>query len=80
MTEKATDLIKENQYVFKVFSEANKTEIKRAVNNLYGVDVSDVKIVKVPAKRRRIGRISGWQKGYKKAIVKIKNGQKIEIL
>ena len=80
VTEKATDLTKENQYVFKVFSETNKTEIKRAVNELYGVDVLDVKIVKVPAKRRRIGRISGWRKGYKKAIVKIKEGQKIEVL
>jgi large subunit ribosomal protein L23 len=80
VTEKATDLVKENQYVFKVFPETNKTEIKRAVNELYGVDVSDVKIIKVSAKRRRIGRISGWRKGYKKAIVKIKEGQKIEVL
>jgi len=80
VTEKATDLTKKNQYVFKVFPKTNKVEIKRAVNELYGVDVLAVKIIKVPAKRRRLGRISGWRKGYKKAIVKIKEGQKIDVL
>lgn len=80
VTEKATDLTKENQYIFKVFPRTNKTEIKRAINELYGVDVSGVKIIKVPAKRRKIGRISGWRKGYKKAIIRLKEGQKIEVL
>lgn len=80
VTEKATDLTKKNQYVFKVFPQANKTEIKRVINELYGVDVLDVKIVKVPAKKRRLGRISGWRKAYKKAIVRLKEGQKIEVL
>lgn len=80
ITEKATDLIKSNQYVFKVFPQANKNEIKKAIGDLYGVDVIAVKIIKIPAKRRKLGRISGWRKGYKKAIVKIKEGQKIEVL
>lgn len=80
VTEKATDLTKKNQYIFKIFPRTNKSEIKKAVNELYGVDVLSVKIIKVPAKKRRLGRISGWRKGYKKAIVKIKEGQKIEVL
>ncbi len=80
VTEKATDLTKKNQYIFKVFPRANKSEVKKAVNELYGVDVLDVKIIKVPAKKRRLGRISGWRKGYKKAIIKVKEGQKIEVL
>jgi len=80
ITEKVTDLTKKNQYIFKVFPEANKVEIKKAVENLYGVDVVSVKIIKVPRRQRRLGRISGWRKGYKKAIVKIKEGQKIEVL
>jgi large subunit ribosomal protein L23 len=80
VTEKATDLTKENQYVFRVFPKANKTEIKKAINDLYGVDVSEIRIIRVPAKRRRLGRISGWRKGYKKAIVKLAEGQKIEVL
>ncbi|MFQ6049706.1 MAG: 50S ribosomal protein L23 [Candidatus Paceibacterales bacterium] len=80
ITEKATDLVKKNQYVFKVYSKTNKTEIRKAIEDLYGVEVLSVKIIKVPRKRRRLGRISGWRKGYKKAIVKIKEGQKIEVL
>ena len=80
VTEKATDLTKKNQYVFRIFPKANKTEIKKAVNELYGVDVLNVKIIKVPAKKRRLGRISGLRKGYKKAIVRVKEGQKIEVL
>lgn len=80
VTEKATSLVGQNQYVFKVWPRANKVETKKAIENLYGVDVISVKIIKVPRKRRRLGRISGWRKGYKKAIVKIKEGQKIEVL
>lgn len=80
ITEKATELAKKNQYVFKVYPQANKNEIKKAIEELYNVDVLDVKIINIPKKRRRLGRISGWRKGYKKAIVKIKEGQKIEIL
>jgi large subunit ribosomal protein L23 len=80
ITEKATDLAEKNQYVFKVFSRANKTEVKRAVEGLYGVDVLSVNMVKVQPKKRRMGRISGWRPGYKKAIVRVKEGQKIEVL
>ena len=80
VTEKATGLVGQNQYVFKVWPRVNKVETKKAIEDLYGVDVISVKIIKVPRKRRRLGRISGWRKGYKKAIVKIKEGQKIEVL
>jgi large subunit ribosomal protein L23 len=80
VTEKATDLAKANQYVFKVFAEAGKPEIKKAVEDIYGVDVVSVKIINILAKKRRLGRIEGWRKGYKKAIIRIKEGQKIEVL
>ncbi|PIS39339.1 MAG: 50S ribosomal protein L23 [Candidatus Nealsonbacteria bacterium CG08_land_8_20_14_0_20_38_20] len=80
ITEKATDLTQKNQYVFKVYPEVNKIELKKAIEAIYGVDVAAVKIINLPRKRRRLGKISGWRKGYKKAIVKIKEGQKIEIM
>ena len=80
ITEKATDLVKKNQYVFKVWPRANKTQIGRAIESVFGVDVESVKIIRIPRKRRRLGRIEGFKKGYKKAIVKIKKGQKIEVL
>jgi len=80
ITEKATDLSKSNQYVFKVLPKSNKIEIKKTIERVYGVNVLSVNIVNIPSKRRRLGRTTGWKKGYKKAIVKIKQGQKIETL
>lgn len=80
ITEKATDLTKKNQYTFKVYQKANKVEIKKAIEDIYGVDVSDVKIINIHSKRRRLGKTRGWKTGYKKAIVKIKKGQNIEVL
>lgn len=79
ITEKTTDLGRKNQYVFRIWAKVNKVEVKKAIEDLYKVKVVDVKIIKIPAKRRRFGRISGWKKGYKKAIVKVKEGQKIEL-
>ena len=80
VTEKAVDLAEKNQYVFKVWPRVNKTEIGKAIEDIYGVDVLSVRIIKVPRKQRRLGKVQGWRKGYKKAIVKIKEGQKIEIM
>jgi large subunit ribosomal protein L23 len=71
---------KDNQYVFEVLDGVNKTEIKKSVEGIYGVEVLSVNTIKIPAKKRRIGRTQGFRKGYVKAIVKIKQGQKIEIL
>ncbi|MDP3093481.1 MAG: 50S ribosomal protein L23 [bacterium] len=78
VTEKATLLSKDNQYVFKVFPAANKIEIRKAVESLYKVKVIGVRIIKVGAKKRRLGKVQGWKKGYKKAIIQVKPGQKIE--
>ncbi len=80
VTEKATDLSKNDQYLFKVFPKANKSEIKKAIEEIFNVDVLSVNIVKTPSKRRRLGKTFGWKKGHKKAIVKIGKGQKIDIL
>lgn len=80
VTEKATGLTKQNQYIFKVAEGSNKVQVKKAVEQLYGVEVLNVKIIKARPKRRRLGGISGWRKSYKKAVVKIKEGQKIEVL
>lgn len=79
ITEKSTDLAEKNQYMFKVFSKVNKNEIKKAVEAIYNVNVLNVNIINVPKKKRRLGRHSGWKQGYKKAIIKIKKGQKIDL-
>lgn len=81
ISEKATDLAeKENQYVFEVLNNSNKVEIKKAVEGVYGVKVLGVNIIKIPHKKRRIGRTQGFRKAYTKAVIKLKEGDKIEIL
>ena len=80
VTEKASDLVGQNQYVFKVWEGSNKKEVKRAVEDVFGVEVVSVRVVNIPKKKIRIGRTEGTKSGYKKAIVKIRKDQKIEIL
>jgi large subunit ribosomal protein L23 len=80
ISEKASDLSASDQYIFEVSPNYNKNEIKKSVEGLYGVNVLSVNIVKIPHKKRRLGKTEGFRKAYKKAIVRIKNGQKIEIL
>jgi large subunit ribosomal protein L23 len=79
LTEKAMELAEGGQYVFEVSKLANKNEIKKAVEKFFNVKVEKVRIVKIPEKSRRFGRIVGKKSGTKKAIVKLKEGQKIEI-
>jgi len=80
ISEKASYLAEKNQYVFQVLPGYNKKEIKNSVEGIYGVNVLSVNLIKVPAKKRRLGKTEGFRKAYKKAIVNIKEGQKIEIL
>ena len=84
VTEKATDLTKNNQYVFNVSMKSNKKEVKKSIEEIYGVEVEKVNIIHSPAKKRRLGRREGFREGlrngYKKAIVKLKKGYKIEVL
>src|SRR3989344_7364030 len=80
VSEKANNLSGQNQYVFQVDNQANKTEIKKAVQGMYKVSVLSVNLVRIPKKKRRLGRVEGFKKGYKMAIVKIKEGQKIETI
>ncbi len=80
ITEKASFLQEKNQYIFQAFKTATKPEVKKAVEEVYGVNVEKVRIINVDRKRKRLGRTIGWKKGYKKAVVTIKKGQEIEII
>jgi large subunit ribosomal protein L23 len=80
ISEKASYLAEKDQYVFDILPNYNENEIKKSVEGIYGVDVLSVNVIKIPAKKRRMGRTEGFRKAYKKAVVKIKEGQKIEIL
>lgn len=77
-SEKSTALSHNSKYVFVVHQEANKPEIKRAVEKVYDVHVTDVNILRVSGKARRYGRTNGRTKAWKKAIVSLRMGEKIE--
>ena len=79
ISEKATMLSDSNRYIFKVYPNTNKIEIRKEIEGIYGVDVLSVNIMKNPKKKRRLGKVQGFKSGCIKAVVKIKEGQKIEI-
>jgi len=79
VTEKSAILEASGKYVFNVLPNANKSEIKKAVEKVFSTKVSDVNILKTKSKsKRRKGKI-GEVSGFKKAIVTLKKGQKIKI-
>lgn len=80
VTEKASSLAESGKYSFNIFPQANKTEVKRAIEELYGVDVVKINIINIHRRKRRVGKNFGFKKGYKKAIIELKKGQKIEIM
>ena len=79
LTEKSTNLTADSKYVFVVDKKANKVEIKKAVEKIFGVDVIKVNVINLPPKPKRLGRSQGYKKGIKKAIVALKEGEKIDI-
>ncbi len=79
VTEKGT-LVGEtgNQVLFKVATDANKIEIKKAVEDFFKVKVIRVHTVRLLGKRRRVGRILGQRPAWKKAYVTLADGQRID--
>jgi large subunit ribosomal protein L23 len=69
-----------NQVVFEVNTSATKTEIKRAVETAYKVKVTAVNTMMVPGKVKRVGRFEGKKSNWKKAVVTLKAGDKIELM
>lgn len=80
ITEKGTALReKQNQYHFEVANTANKIEIKRAVETIFSVKVTDVRTMLVRGKVKRMGRFFGQRPNWKKAVVTLQPDQKIEL-
>lgn len=74
ITEKTSALAEENIYVFKVAKDANKIQIKQAIEETFGVKVASVNTLNTKPKAKRVGRYTGMRKTYKKAIVKLSDG------
>ncbi len=80
ITEKSTAIASNDKsYVFKVDAKANKSQIKDAIEKIFNVKVESVNTVNVHPKKKRVGRHSGMTNKYKKAIVTLKDGNKIEL-
>lgn len=80
VTEKSTIISQGlGQYVFKVDSRSNKIEIKNAIEKIFNVKVESIRTINVKPKKKRVGRYTGLTNRYKKAIVKLADGQTIEL-
>ncbi len=78
ITEKSNTGMQENKYTFIVPLNANKVEIRQAVESIFKVKVLDVNTIRVMGKVKRMGKNSGKRPDVKKAIVKVSPGQRIE--
>ena len=79
ITEKAAIQAEANVYTFKVAADANKIEIKKAIEEAFGVKVVKINTANTKAKDKRVGRYTGKTQTYKKAFITLADGEKIEI-
>lgn len=79
ITEKNTLLGEQGKYTFEVDRKANKVQIREAVRRAFKVNVVDVNVSTMPGKMRRVGRSRGLTSPWKKAVVTLQAGQKIEL-
>jgi large subunit ribosomal protein L23 len=80
ISEKATLLVeRQNKYVFEVAPKANKIQIRKAVEDAFKVSVTEVRTMRVPGKKKRVRLQLGHTPEWKKAIVTLKEGDRIEL-
>jgi len=79
ITEAATESVEANKYIFKISARSNKLQVKKAIEKIYNVKVEKVNTISIPKKARSRGRILGWKAGYRKAVVTLKEGNKIDV-
>lgn len=79
ISEKSYSLITDRKYSFRVHDDAHKTQVRQAVEQLFDVHVETVNILQVRPKPKRRGAFKGTRPGWKKAIVRIREGESIEI-
>lgn len=79
ISEKSYGLLEDNKYTFVVHPEANKTQIKIAVEQIFNVRVLDVNTLNRPGKRKRTKAGFGTRKATKRAVVSLKSGDTIEL-
>ena len=78
-TEKGATMEPDRKYLFQVSKNSTKADIRRAVEDIYKVKVQDVNTFIVPGKRKRVRHQIGYTTDWKKALVTLKDGHKIEV-
>ena len=79
VSERSFDLMEENKYTFEVARDANKYQIKDAIEELFSVKVDRVNTINVKPKKKRVRYVAGYTRQWKKAVVTLKEGETIEI-
>ena len=79
ITEKSGVIAQNGKYVFKVDSRANKIEIKQAIEKIFNVHVKEIRTINVKPRKRRVGHYTGLTNRCKKAIVKLAEGEEINL-
>lgn len=79
VSEKSYALIAQNKYTFRVHPDAHKTQIRQSVEEIFGVRVTDVRTMKMKSKPKRRGWTSGRTRSWKKAVVELVPGDRIEL-
>ena len=80
VTEKTAGITADgNKVIFKVAKDANKVQIRQAVEEAFNVKVSNVNTINVRPKKKRVGRYTGATKAYKKAIITLAEGSKLDL-
>ena len=79
ITEKTMKLVEEGKYTFEVKQGSNKVEVKKAVEELFKVEVTAVNMMNTLRKKRRVGKYEGLRPAVQKAIVTLAEGQKLDV-
>jgi large subunit ribosomal protein L23 len=79
ISDKATRLLESNKYSFVVDRSANKFTVKKIIEYIFNVQVLNVNTLTNPNKKRTVGRFSGYKSRYKKAIITLKDGDRINL-
>lgn len=79
LSEKSTELAEQHKYVFRVATKANKTMVKKAIKEIFNVNAEKVNIIRMRGKRKRVRYSYGYTAAWKKAIVTLKQGEKLDL-
>ena len=79
ITEKSMKLVEEGKYTFEVKQGSNKVEVKKALEELFKVEVTAVNMMNTLRKKRRVGKYEGLRPAVQKAIVTLAEGQKLDV-